>query len=350
MSNNEELNQISPPFEEVSAAYGEVLEYNREHTGIRPAIRRSMEVVFKHAVGEGTEDDSKDKTAEADMQGEIQEIIHEEVFMHAGIKLVPLGSYSVEGNDRIAGKALVPSVVNVGLFKDFLSKVGPEQVSEDSGAALLVDVALQLKKLIVMGFTDDGTIGDAQSAEAIEVSEEALRTWDAISDEYKRLGFSASVLERAAGSISDDLKQFNDTASGGDTLPEALADEDRENKSTLRYLSIFSTLEDAVDYWGQGILPEFIRASEMGLFRKEDRRYYFDGKIDEVGNDVRAIVELMSTPKTVELGLIAREKYIYSIRQTIRCIDAVPSGTWPNVSNNRQVMAEALNNLDAKIE
>ncbi len=161
--------------------------------------------------------------AEQEMETDVEHIVHGGALTHIGIKLAPTGSYMSDGQgNAVTAAKLEPSVESTPLYLDFLKTLTSADVAKST---LFADVATSLKDRILktVGSRKDpeGTTVE-QSFMLHELGMDALRTWDEIEEQYERL--------------------------------------DIHTHSTAE-LAIYP------EYWGQGILPEYIEASQKGYIK-----------------------------------------------------------------------------------
>lgn len=352
MTSHEQL-PVSPPLGDISAAYSDVLQHNRRHTGFGAAFSAviksvSAEDAPTQSIGQHLEEG----VTAGDMSAELQDLFHGDLFMRAGVTLAPLGSsIATERVTRASSEALVPIISNSELYKDFLATLRPDDLEQEpQSMQFFTDVAVQLRKMIDLG-SDDGLVKD-QAAQAAEISETSLRTWDAVSDEYARLGLGSATLRKKIAEVSPELKEHLDN-SNASFVPGELSNEYQDYTRNAANLALFSGLEGRVYYWGEGLLPEFTKADHQGLFSTGDRNYYCDGLQGNIKEDTTAIIDLMNNPKTVELGLAARDAYRISVGKTLRQMQLAGPNNWLNFQppegqlTNRELLEAALAQIDA---
>lgn len=263
MTDPELSKQHIPSIQEASAAYADILEHNAQHTGfgaifsgIFETVTETLEVGHEtaEAVYEKVGEKLEQKAVEGDMAAELQDIFHSDLFMHAGLKILPSGSHMANGEGkRVSSERLEPFVVNTQLFADFLKEISPEDAQTENNPKLLLDATANLKYIIgscIAPSRKTAELAQEQGVNLNEIAEDGLRTWDAIESEYARLGLSA------------------------DTMRERLQRNPKDSEAQ-RQLHILGGLEQYVEYWGKGLLPEFIKAWNKGYITPAEEFYYW---------------------------------------------------------------------------
>ncbi len=264
----ETSNQNVLPFEQVSGAYNDVVRHNNSHTGFGGLLSAVLEGALERAepidanneasavyIYKKIGDKLDENVVEGEMDAELQDMFHADLFMRVGLKILPSGSHMEDGNGkRASSDRLNPYVENTQLFADFLKSTSPEDAQTEAGSELLIGVAISLDRIIEDFLGKDGNQQHPELEQTIskEIGENALRSWDELADEYKRLGFSSDVLrEKLAHADMKDVSRYK------------------------RQLHIIGGLEQYVDYWGHGLLPEFIEAWGKGYITQEEEFYYW---------------------------------------------------------------------------
>lgn len=273
--------QYIPSLDEVSVAYTDILAHNRKHTGFGALFSSVLETVLDHSETQtGSADIYKtvnnklgEKVVEGDMSGELQDIFHSEVFLRAGLKILPSGSHvTTADGQRVSSNRLEPFVANTELFSDFLAQILITEVQDNTNAELLVDTAGNLSYIISSAFnsySNDNEVAKEHGIDLKQVGEDALRTWDRVESEYKRLGLSSEALQLQIDGITPELRVYLDSRQGG-SVPDEIATEYRVYYEAKRKMRIFSRLEGYVEYWGQDLLTEFVQATDKGYLSPPD--------------------------------------------------------------------------------
>lgn len=278
---NPELPQnTTPDLQVVTAAYGDILEHNRTHTGFGAMFKGMLSGMVENAdvidgdspdatvpqsaedVYKGVNDKLQEGVVEGDMNAELQDIFHSDTFLQAGIKIAPFGQFGANGEGKAVTSAeLVPMVENTSLFTEFLGKLQPEDVQNDGAVTFLSDVVANLSKVTSICFNTEKqkALTDEQRAQLAEAGEDALRTFVTIDPEYARLGIDGAAMRKRVEGISKELSDFLSSDQGG-VVPAEVSDEysqDRKNQIKLR---VYEGMTNRVHYWGRDLLPEYIEA------------------------------------------------------------------------------------------
>ena len=239
---------VTPPLGDVVAAYADVTEYNNAHTGLSRGLANMFSMImeahdqigpdasFDQFMGaiEDREASTNNPVVEADMTAELQRMMHDDTFMHAGISLTSGGTVVVVGNgDRITGEPLLPVITSGEVYKEFLQTIEPEELEIIDGANILLTLVHNLQAIITSAvLVTPGSPEDAQIHQ--EIANDQLRLWTQLAPEYKRLGLSDS--------------------------------------------RSYQELEEYVEYWGRDVLPEFLAASQAGYLQTPDSPYFSPAK------------------------------------------------------------------------
>jgi hypothetical protein len=330
-----------PSLDTVNAAYNEVLDYNNRHTGWGVGIGKMMKSMIQAQIEnpEGSEDEvsasaakkEEEATTEGDMHGELQKIIHEDTFMRIGIKLSPLGSYLGDTEGQRKGSAeLLPIVENVELYTEFLSSLDPQEVQKDEKSiALFSDTISTLRQIVAVCYGEKPEVISNEEHKALmQYGEDALRTFLKIDDVYKKIGLDnpelfKSYLEAEQSGYSDEAWKRRDQAE--------------------KYLNNYKGLENYVNYWGRGVLPEYIATGSMESLA-EDKRPYLDGMHDKLVKKVDDIVDLTKSERTRGFGVEAAQAMLTGLRETVKQMDEQPE-EWFTNDENRNL----FNSLEAKL-
>ncbi len=237
-----------PAVDVVTAAYSEVTNHNRSKTGLGAALFGIIETLLPpeaitldedegkllHIEEEPTnqatnvEQGSTKRVVEGDMEGEVVELLHSDMFLRIGVRMAPLGSYWGFGGEsgRITSVELQPVLENSTLFHDFLESV-PTDHSETANLHPLVNGVLgTIGKQVRLGFDPAAVQGQelpVSPDELRSLGEDGLRKFVEIEEELERLGLDNSYPAEA--------------------------------------------LKEAVKYWGDGILAEFYVADATGVMQ-----------------------------------------------------------------------------------
>lgn len=278
---NPELPQNpTPDLQVVTAAYGDILEHNRTHTGFGAMFKGMLSGLMENAevidvdspdatvpqsaedVYKGVGDKLEAGVVEGDMNAELQDIFHSDTFLRAGIKIAPFGQFGSSGEGKaVTSTELVPMIENTSLFSEFLGKLQPEDVQNEGAETFLSDVVANLSRVTGVCFDTDKQkdLSDEERAQLAEAGEDALRTFVTIDPEYARLGIDGAAMRKRVEGISKELSDFLGSGQGG-LVPAEVSDEysqDRKNQAKMR---VYEGMNNRVHYWGRNLLPEFIEA------------------------------------------------------------------------------------------
>ncbi len=235
-----------PEVSSIASAYGEIVKHNNQRSGFgslfsnifnllpieelpgvdygdeTPALASAQDIYT------GVRDKFEEQVTEGDMEGEVLELVHNDLFMRAGVEIAPIGGHiaSTSGT-RATSTELLPIVRNSMLLNDFLNEAKPEDTEID-GFSPFVDAVLgTLDKQVQLAF-DPAAIGDGSDDQVLSdevrgLGEDALRTYVTIEDQLKRLGLDKSYSAKR--------------------------------------------LQEYLEYWGNDILPEFFVADSTGVLR-----------------------------------------------------------------------------------
>lgn len=270
----------TPDLQAITAAYGDILEHNRTHTGFGAMFKGMLSglakdaevidpdnadpVVFQSAedVYKGVAEKLEEGVVEGDMNAELQDIFHGDTFLRAGIKIAPFGSFGANGEGTAVTSAeLVPMIENTSLFAEFLGKLKPEDIQNEAAKTLLSDVVTNLSRVTGICFDAEGQKGlsDEEKAQLVEAGEDALRTFVTIDPEYERLGIDGSALRKRTEDISEELLAYIGSGVGG-FVPAELSDEYTRLKANQAKMRVYEGMSSRVQYWGRNLLPEYIEA------------------------------------------------------------------------------------------
>lgn len=356
MSPQEQHPGHMPSFDEANAAYNEIVEHNRRHTGMGAGLAN----LFMGAVGAESVEQS---VTEGDMHGELQGILHEDTFMRIGVAIAPSGSYMGNGEgERTSSAALVPSIANTELFKEFLSGIKPEDVEIGEDQLLLSSVLGNLQHTIATCF--DPSVIEKLDPEIREIvtrhGEDALRTFIAIAPEYQRLGLDAESLRENFG-VEPEVE-------GWMVLGKNPTQEERDKKERLdkqrqehdRYkqahdiVKTQETLEAYVAYWGRDLLPEFIVADRWQYIKKPENQlfgpaeWHTDGYERQWRHALEFLAGLEQDDRTKEFGEEVRQNLIRSLDVAVGAIDDGENEKPAYVTSQRDDLANIRNALSGQ--
>jgi hypothetical protein len=266
------------------------------------------------------------------MTGEVQGILHEDLLMRVGIKLVPLGGHS--NGESASSEELVPIIDNTALFTDYISQLDHEKVGQDeTSLALVTDVISALQRTIAHCYgVKPEDITEEQMQEARQYGEDALRTFLQLDDAFKEAGldkpaiYERFIADGDSDNYDDQWKRYN---------------------TARKYLAAYKTLEDYVTYWGRGVLLEYIATGSMESLA-EGKRYAFDGMRDELVQEVDGIIVLTESARTFDFGVEAAHAMLSGIQKTIQEMDEKPD-EWFVSDENRKFLEDNAARLNRAI-
>lgn len=274
----------APSLEEILSAHADICEHNDTHTGLAAVFRSLAGSILKGAQeASGSNDESSEQAGfmpfddpevlskriqqgtqesvlEGDMHADIQEILHSETFMRAGITLAPIGEYvTSESGAARTSKELVPLVTNSALYTEFLQTLSQDDVRSEQARAFLCDIVANLSKVVDTAYDRNvrTTVPEELYMQAREVGEDVMRTFVEINYEHERLGVGSEGLrqlyEESLSNSSDDF-----TA----------------NRQRRNHLKAYEGMQKRIDYWGRGLLTEYIVAEkEQYLTPPDEQRF-----------------------------------------------------------------------------
>lgn len=278
--NHETPQDPTPSLEAVTTAYSDILEHNREHTGMDAALRGVLKGVVEspevidmdgqdtpipvdtHDTYEGSvEEGLEEELVEGDMDAELQDIFHNDTFLRTGIRVAPFGEYGANGEGKaVTSTELVPMIENTSLFIEFLGKLEPEDVKDEAAEAFLSDAVANLSKVVDVCFDTDKQedLSDEERAQLAEAGENALRTFAAIDSEYARLGIDGAAMRERVEDISEELSDFLNY--GGGVVPAEISTEHKQHRKNQVKMRVYEGMTNRIHYWGRDLLPEYIEA------------------------------------------------------------------------------------------
>jgi hypothetical protein len=262
----------TPSIEEITSAYDEILEHNSQHTGRGAGLGRIYKAMLS------AQDNGQDTSTEVistaiktsvenavvagDMNGDLLGIFHDDVFMRAGVKIGPFGQYNTDSAGKASSSTeLTPLVENTTLYTEFLQKLQPEDVQNETAEQFLGDVIQNLLKVTGIGFNTEvqKDVPLEDRAALAEVGQDALRTFVTIDPEYARLGLDGVALHKRTENISPELSEFLSSRKSR-SIPAEIRAEYRSHKEAVARVKTYEGMQSRVNYWGRNLLPEFLIA------------------------------------------------------------------------------------------
>lgn len=233
-----------PDPQAIAAAYGDILTHNRVHTGFGAIFKSIVTGPAEIASStSGLGEKLQKGVVAGDMSAELQDVMHGDTFRQAGIKVAPLGSYSMSNGERATSTELVPVIENTSLFTEFLGQLRPDDVQEGAVETLLDDVIAHISQTVEYCFSPEGQEGlsGENQEQVLEEGLNALRTFDAIDGEYARLAIDGTGLRARVEGISAELSSFLSADQGG-VVPENVRDEYRQHIQDRNKLRVYEGL------------------------------------------------------------------------------------------------------------
>ncbi|OGL34556.1 hypothetical protein A3F65_02855 [Candidatus Saccharibacteria bacterium RIFCSPHIGHO2_12_FULL_47_16b] len=372
MSEQERPNHI-PSYEAVTSAYDEILEYNRKHTGLGVGLanlflglmpvgeEEDSEVLEQNDVYESMNQRVENRVVEGDMHGELQTIVHSDTFMRLGIKIAPFGStWGGAMGERISSRGLLPILENTELYKEFLSTIDPKQV-DISRDKFLTAVLSNLARTIELAF--DPVERERLPEEFHELAEQggenSLRDFLSIEPEYKRLGLDPETLRKKFPNPGPTTR----TEKHGDDYYEVPMGRSERRQAALERAeelfrmaegaaSVYERLNNYVNYWGRGLLPEFIVADREQYLKDPKRQgfgpaqWHHDGGQRRWREAVEFVASLEQQDRTKDFAEELRRGMIHSLDVALKEIaDALEP---PYFAKYRNDLANVRNCLSGK--
>ncbi len=347
-----------PSMDEVGAAYSQILDHNERHAGIGVAFRGILkasihgEVIDYEEAGDTTtgsaallnpEESSEleDKAAEniqrgvveGDMDADLQEILHADIFMRIGIKISPFGQTIKNGlEERSSSTELLPAVNNTELYKEFLENIKPDEVNIGN-QQFFANVLGTLQKIIEVFFDNEqlGGVPPEDRRAARQYGEDALRTFVAIAPEYKRLGLDAESLRRKLATRPEGTYNFEDMHNKTGTY---LAHQAYEQAQTAA--DTYDTLEAYVEYWGRDLLSEYMAIDSVELLEAPATRY-LDGVQHRLTEKVDEIIRIPESGRTHNFKTEAATALLAGVEKGIKEMDNNPDA-WHASDENRELL------------
>ncbi len=331
MTNPEELNLI-PSLPEVTDSYLDILAHNSEHTGFGALFGGILKATVEQ--NEVLADDVNDTTAtapseyidiseklnqqtsEGDMDAELKDIFHGDIFMRIGIKIAPFGNNLEDGSGKkVASTELVPLIENTELFVDFLSHQTTDEIEKNNdNLKLMSDVLSTLQKTIVECFRRPEDETNQELSESLQRhGEDALRTFLALDEQYIKLGLDMPQVYKTY------LDQEGSQVTNVDW---------RNRRDAQMHLRAYGELLNYVKYWGQDVLPEYIEFGSLDRMT-EPNQWAMDGMQDKFEDLISRMMGLVGPERTTNFGIEVAKAMQVGIEKTIAEMDANPDD-WRN--------------------
>ena len=354
MPNQETPHDYLPTVESVKDAYGEILTHNQRYAGFGTIFARVIEAVAEQAdllespeagsVVDSIRSRTGQSKTEGDIHGELQLIVHEDMFDRIGLKVLPRPEgkclIPIGGQEAISdgfkqplasSKELVPVIYSSELLVDFLRSLDAERLGGDEELLrLITDTLANLKETVAVAYSQPAAEAcDKKGRLLVEYADDSLRCFVILDQALQALG-----LRRPA--IYD----------------QHLLDEDKihtwqDRQQAEKYFDSYKQLEDYVLYWGRGLLREYLIVGPAANMRDPQRTLgYFDGMTRKMTEQVNRVVNLVNNEHTFDYGSELSEAMLAGMREALNIMDENP-GHWAASAKNRQVLLENITWLQA---
>lgn len=321
-----EKNKHIPSLEEVTDAYSSVVEHNERYASTAAAFRNTINtlIITSDILGDDLETAPAPETPEpspvleGDMDADLQELLHGDTFSRIGIRLYPIGGESLRMLDgkRATSTELEPMVANTELFVDFLRQQTKESMNGSENRLRLISGVLKtLEKFIRVAYTE-GSKDSPDSEVLLQNGEDALRTFLAIDDQLQKLGLDEPAI----------YQEYLELPQSG-----YLDENWRKKRTAEEYSKTYHKLQNYIRFWGEDVLPEYIKIGEADEFSK-GVEWAVDNQMELLTKKVDYIISLIGPERTTKFGLHCAEIALAGMELTLRDIDEDPN-SWANLVN-----------------
>jgi hypothetical protein len=235
-----------PDAKVIEGIYSEVLQHNRENTGVRAAIATTLSGMIEHG---STLDDDPDQEAvntlsmdqtvnpaveqrlsESEVVGDLVMWSSDGPMKDVGLRIDALGKHNP--NKSVYGQELTPHVDSPQRFVSFLETLTPDDVSEGTSLRRLATDILNLSvEMVRLTYAQEtrGMLAPMSDEEIQTVGDNQLQTFAIVAAQYERLGL-------------------------GDTAE-------------------FARMDEYARRWGEGVLPEYIFAEYRAYLHPDIQGY-----------------------------------------------------------------------------
>lgn len=340
-----------PSFVDASIAYADVVNHNRENTGMAAGMKAAIKAMLfnPELIDDKNSDTSSDNFNEAldeqidqsiiegEMSAELQNVLHSETFMRIGIEIAPLGGYAKDQNGKkTSSEELLPIVRNTQLFKEFLTNIEPEQISLDEKQlpqAVLGSLGIMLNALLDPKEVEK--LPDELKENADLYVEDIIRTFLELEPEYERLGLDAYSLREEfhtdpgpTSRIITNERGLRQSAPMHDDPEEqkALVDEYKRYSAAQKLAKTHDELVGYVTHWGVDVLSEYATASRAEYLTKPENQGFGPAKWHYDGGQYKwsAVFDFLEELGKEERTLEFREKVRKGL---VRSLDAALAET-----------------------
>jgi hypothetical protein len=332
-----EPSRYSPPsYAEVVGAYADIVRHNDDHTGfgaVFPVIIRAMieegdfidpnddseyQNKLEKNLSERIANQLRDSVVEGDMDGELQDILHGDIFTRVGLKMNPSGSFmSTLQGEPVSSVKLMPDIEIVTMFSDFLGTISPEEI-EIGDNELILDVLSVLRDKIARCYSPNSRnkVPEHQRPMLEQIGEDALRTFITIEPELQRLGLDADSL-RNKYEVKPTGKGYLFLGKNATAEQKAEKAAHDEYNSAQRTIKTQEALTRYVTYWGRGLLPEYLDAGHY-LLSPENQgfgpaHWHKDGGQRYWKHALESVARLTGDERTRAFGEEVRDGLVASV-------------------------------------
>jgi len=333
--NSGELEHPSvPSIREIVDAYSNIVSHNKEHTSLGALF--SAFILSTHSDPESSKDfvitenpedvsvidapqdsglstELSQHVVKGDMSAAVQDILHSKLFEHIGIAIRPYGSSLVtRDGEQAASKELVPILSNSAIYGDFLKTLKPEDIASNDVLRKMVD-ALNRNLIGIIKLAFNRTMVELAAetpidADSTSVGEDALRTYTEHETEYERLG------------VED------------------------------------SKLKNYVKYWGQNVLPEYLKAESGQLLTPTDTQgfgptawHQDSGGYPGWEKSIQLVDLFASDARTEPLSQEVRTNLIQSVKVALSELSKIlPKDRYDHIKNAEPNLENVLQALAGK--
>ena len=354
MPNQETPRHYLPTVESVKDAYGEILTHNQRYTGFGNIFAQVIEAVVEQAdlleppevgsmAGSIRSRTERSKT-EGDIYGELQLIVHADMFDRIGLKILPRpeGKRLIPISDQetisdgfkqplASSRELVPVIYSSELLVDFLRNLDAERVGDNEELLrLITDILANLKETVAIAYSQPASEAfDKKGCLLVEYADDSLRHFVVLDQALQNLGMRRPV-------IYDQHLLDEDTIHGW-----------QDRRHAEKYFDSYKQLEDYVLYWGRGLLREYLAVGPAANMRDPQRTLgYFDGMTHKMTEQVNRIVNLVNSEHTFHYGIESSEAMLAGMREALNIMDENPGHCFAS-AKNRRVLLENITWLQA---
>lgn len=327
--NQEYLPEKIPSLQEVTTVYQDVLRYNLEHTRKSTNILHVLDAVIEPGqTFEESANSLKSSLANANIEdgahGEQAYSIHTNTLQHIGVSLQNSSQLKSSTKLQVGVHKLIPRIDDVESFGHFLSTQTKAIVQSDiKHLDLFTDLLKGFRDQITHGFAPFPANADTTMVEQLMLGGEmALKTFDYINDDLKRLGLDKPVLFTE---ILENEKPSNHN------------DQYQKYIKAKQYKSSYEELEHFIKYWGEDLLKQYIRVGTQEKLA-EAKYIYPDGEQmnKKLIKLTAYILEMTSAEKESikQYGIESAKNLLSGVQKTIERMSKEPDAWFTTQEND----------------